>query len=49
MFKVYKLNDEGNEDLIAFTPSRSTADELFDMYSEQYPHALIDYYYTEEL
>ena len=47
MFKVFKLDDEGCEDVIAFTPMRSTADELYDMYSEQYPHAFVDYYFTE--
>ena len=42
-YRVYKLDDSMLERTLAVVNSRDAADALVDKYSEQYPHAYVDY------
>ena len=42
-YRVYKMTDTGSCKTMAVVSSIEAADKLVDKYSEQYPHAYIDY------
>ena len=42
-YRVYKMTDTGNCKTMAVVSSIEAANALVDKYSEQYPHAYVDY------